>query len=174
MLTFIIDAQDRIGVIDKTETEDTTGGGTRFGSEKELEELAKQWPAARLVKVWNGIPGTAPVRKFSSRQIATARIWKEIQSLAPVTRKPQRKRQKTGPVAEPQRAAEPGNGSKKDEVIALLSTETGGTLQQLMTATGWQKHSIRGFLSGTLKKKMGLKILSSKNAAGERVYRVAE
>jgi hypothetical protein len=57
-------------------------------------------------------------------------------------------------------------------VIALLSTEAGAMLAQLMTATGWQQHSVRGFLSGTLKKKMGRQILSSKNAAGERVYRI--
>jgi len=39
---------------------------------------------------------------------------------------------------------------------------------------GWQKHSVRGFLSGTLNKKMGLKLSSSKNEDGERLYRVPE
>ena len=43
----------------------------------------------------------------------------------------------------------------------------GATLKQLMKATGWQAHSVRGFLSGTLSKKMGLKIASSKTNEGE-------
>jgi hypothetical protein len=43
-----------------------------------------------------------------------------------------------------------------------------------MKATGWQSHSVRGFLSGTLGKKMGLKIESSKTNDGERVYCLAK
>jgi hypothetical protein len=49
----------------------------------------------------------------------------------------------------------------------------GVTLAELMAATEWQAHSIRGFLSGTLGKKMGLTVESSKNGLGERTYRIA-
>jgi len=63
---------------------------------------------------------------------------------------------------------------KRDDIIALLSSPAGATLPQLMAATGWQKHSVRGFLSGTLNKRMGLKLSSLKNEAGERLYRVSE
>ncbi len=48
----------------------------------------------------------------------------------------------------------------------------GASLAELMKATGWQAHSVRGFLSGTLRKKMGLKVESAKRGDGERVYSI--
>ena len=50
---------------------------------------------------------------------------------------------------------------------------SGATLKELMKATGWQAHSVRGFLSGTLGKKMGLALESSKGKDGERFYKIA-
>lgn len=46
--------------------------------------------------------------------------------------------------------------TKKEAVLALLRRENGATLAELMTATGWQAHSVRGFISGTLRKRLGL------------------
>jgi len=43
--------------------------------------LVAAWPAARLIEVWNGIPGLTPVKKFTDRKSGVARIWKAIQSL---------------------------------------------------------------------------------------------
>ena len=63
-------------------------------------------------------------------------------------------------------------GSKAAKVLALLERPTGATLKELMKATGWQPHSIRGFLSGTIRKKMGLALESTKNAEGDRSYSV--
>jgi hypothetical protein len=57
--------------------------------------------------------------------------------------------------AEPTTATKP---SKKDQVLALLRREGGATLDEIMTATGWQKHSVRGFISGALRKKLGLTV----------------
>ena len=71
------------------------------------------------------------------------------------------------------KAATRGQGSKSAHVIALLEKSKGATLAELMKATGWQAHSVRGFLSGTLRKKMGLKIESTKRGDGERVYSIA-
>ena len=65
-------------------------------------------------------------------------------------------------------------GSKTAKVLDLVKRSGGATLKQLMKATGWQAHSVRGFLSGTLGKKMGLKIASSKTNDGERVYCLAK
>ena len=65
-------------------------------------------------------------------------------------------------------------GSKTAKVLDLVKRSDGATLKQLMKATGWQAHSVRGFLSGTLGKKMGLKIASSKTNDGERVYSLAK
>ena len=65
-------------------------------------------------------------------------------------------------------------GSKTAKVLDLVKRSGGATLKHLMKATGWQAHSVRGFLSGTLGKKMGLKIESSKTNGGERVYSLAK
>ena len=63
-------------------------------------------------------------------------------------------------------------GSKKAEIIVLLQRRTGVTLHELMKATGWQAHSVRGFLSASVGKKMGLHLNSSKREDGQRVYRI--
>ena len=63
-------------------------------------------------------------------------------------------------------------GSKTAKVIALLEKSKGVTLAELMKATGWQAHSLRGFLSGTLTKKLGMKIESNKPADGARLYSI--
>ena len=60
--------------------------------------------------------------------------------------------------------------SKMAKVLALLKRPGGASLNQIMKATGWQAHSVRGFLS-TAAKKHGLKIESTKTEAGDRVYR---
>ncbi len=65
-------------------------------------------------------------------------------------------------------------GSKTAKVLELVKRSGGATLKHIMKATGWQAHSVRGFLSGTLGKKMGLKIESSKTNDGERVYSLAK
>jgi hypothetical protein len=63
--------------------------------------------------------------------------------------------------------------NKKAEVIAMMKRAKGVTLAEIVEATGWQKHTVRGFVS-ILASKGGLKIESSKNAAGERSYRIAK
>ncbi len=62
-------------------------------------------------------------------------------------------------------------GSKTDQVLALLQGPSGASLQAIMKATGWQAHSVRGFISGHLGKKLGLRVKSVKRD-GERVYSV--
>jgi hypothetical protein len=66
------------------------------------------------------------------------------------------------------------DGSKKGIVIELMRRKEGATLAEIAKATEWQNHSIRGFISGQLTKKMGLTVESSKNEAGERTYRLAK
>jgi hypothetical protein len=75
--------------------------------------------------------------------------------------------------AKPAKASSaPRSGSKTAKILALLKRPGGATLPQLQKATGWQAHSVRGFLSGTLKKKMGLRVDSAKLEDGTRSYRV--
>ena len=71
-------------------------------------------------------------------------------------------------------AAVPREFSKKAIVLDLLRRKDGATMAEIAKATDWQNHSIRGFISGNLTKKMGLTVESSKNEAGERTYRIAK
>src|SRR5258708_796360 len=64
------------------------------------------------------------------------------------------------------------DGSKTAKVLDLLKRADGATLKELMKATGWQRHSVRGFLSGTVGKKMGLTVKSTKGEAGPRTYKL--
>jgi hypothetical protein len=67
----------------------------------------------------------------------------------------------------------PREFSKKAIVLELLRRKQGATMAEIAKATSWQNHSIRGFISGQLAKKMTLAVESSKNEAGERLYRIA-
>ena len=60
--------------------------------------------------------------------------------------------------------------SKVAKILSLLKRPGGVSLSALMKATEWQAHSVRGFLSGTISKRMGLKLTSTRSDAGERVY----
>ena len=64
-------------------------------------------------------------------------------------------------------------GSKTVLILELLKREGGVSLQELMSAAGWQAHSVRGFLSGTVSKKMGLAVVSTKQEDGTRVYSIS-
>ncbi len=63
--------------------------------------------------------------------------------------------------------------SKQDIVIALLRRQQDASIIEMVQATGWQPHSVRGFMSGALKKRLGLEVISEKDASGERRYHVA-
>jgi hypothetical protein len=188
----------RLFAIDKDETitafpaaEQIPEGQEQFASEKELARLAANWPADRLVNVWNSFAGVAgfgadlkPVKKFTDRKTAVARIWKAIQKLdapaatetAPDAPKAAEGATKRATATKAARAKDgasvPREFSKKAIVIELLRRKEGATLAEIGKATEWQAHSIRGFISGALVKKMGLKVASSKNDSGERRYRI--
>jgi hypothetical protein len=72
----------------------------------------------------------------------------------------------------PSKAAGARQGSKTEKVLDLLKRPGGATLKELMKVTSWQAHSVRGFLSGTLGKKMNLTVTSVKGENGERSYSV--
>jgi Protein of unknown function (DUF3489) len=64
-------------------------------------------------------------------------------------------------------------GSKQSRVIAMLRSPAGATIAAMMKATGWQQHSVRGFLAGVVRKRLKLK-LGSKKVDGVRVYQIAD
>jgi Protein of unknown function (DUF3489) len=67
----------------------------------------------------------------------------------------------------------PRGGSKADKILDLLKRPGGVTLKEIVKATGWQPHSVRGFLSGTIGKKMGTPVESFKGVEGDRSYRLS-
>ena len=85
-----------------------------------------------------------------------------------------KKEAKAGKKAKPahtKEASTPRAESKGAKILQLIGRPNGATLAEIVKATNWQKHSIRGFLSTAAKKK-GLKIESTKTEAGDRVYQV--
>ncbi len=65
-----------------------------------------------------------------------------------------------------------GPKTKKQIAITLLERPKGASLAEMQRAMGWQAHSVRGFLSGTVRKKLGLKLVSDKPGSGSRRYRI--
>jgi Protein of unknown function (DUF3489) len=65
-------------------------------------------------------------------------------------------------------------GQKRDAVLRLLRRRSGATMEDLRGATGWLPYTIRGYLSGYVRKRMGFAVVREKNAAGEFTYRVSD
>jgi hypothetical protein len=184
MTTFAITTDNNITAF--TAAEQVPEGQQRFANEKELAKVSAEWPIGRFVDVWNTFAGVVPfdalkpVKKFTDRKTAVARIWKAVQALtpapaqhaAPVAPKKAKATKEAKPkddAAVPKGARE---GSKKAIVLDMLKRPEGATLADIQSATGWQPHSVRGFISGALGRKMGLTVESIKTEAG-RFYRIA-
>jgi hypothetical protein len=159
-----------------------------FATEKELAKLSAEWPPSRLVEVWNSFAGVAPftelkpVKKFTNRKTAVARAWAAVQRLSPDGASPatdvapgkQNGKKSAGRPARRDRAHKgttADRSNKKAEVIAMMKRAKGATLDEIVEATSWQKHTVRGFIS-LLASKSGEKIESSKNPAGNRTYKI--
>ena len=65
-----------------------------------------------------------------------------------------------------------GRVTKRERVLTLLSRPEGASIAEMMQATDWQQHSVRGFLAGTVKKKLGFLLTTSKAAGDVRRYRM--
>jgi hypothetical protein len=119
------------------------------------EELhAARLSAKRLLALWNALPDVEKRRKVGDREALIDQLWSAIEAL---------------PEPEPQ--PDPKRPSKQDAVIAMLRRPEGATVDEVASATGWQRHTVRGVFSGTLKKKLGLSLASAKEERG-RVYRI--
>jgi len=173
MATFTIDRENKITGYTAGEAV-PEGNAERFTTEGELAELAAHWTAARLVEVWNSIPGSKPVKKFTDRKTAVARVWKAVQSQTSGAQAPDVATKPAKSWKRPTRKSKghTARNSKKSSVIRLLERAKGATLAEIMSETGWQAHSVRGFISGTLGKKLKLKIDSFRTEKGDRAYRV--
>jgi hypothetical protein len=69
-------------------------------------------------------------------------------------------------------AKKPNPNSKQSRVIAMLQSSSGATIAAMMKVTGWQKHSVRGFLAGVVRKRLKFKLDSTK-VGDDRIYRIA-
>ena len=107
----------------------------------------------RLLALWNALPDVEKRRKVGDRAALIDQLWSAIEAL---------------PAPEP----DVKGRSKQDAVIAMLRRPEGATVDEVASATGWQRHTVRGVFSGTLKKRLGLSVASAKEARG-RVYRIA-
>jgi len=188
MKTFVIDSENNITAFGAGQQVPKTEGAESFKSRTELGKLASTWQASRLAEIWNSLPGVTPVKKFTDRKRALPRIWTAIQSLGEPAKKPnvaaqrpdgapvqaksahhKTSRGKTAPKGH-QKASAARTGSKTAKIKALLERPKGASLDEITKATGWQAHSVRGFISAVLGKRMGLEVQSSRRDDGARVY----
>jgi hypothetical protein len=109
----------------------------------------------RLLALWNALPGVEKRRKVGDREGLIDQLWSAIEALP-----------------EPEPPSDAKRPSKQDAVIAMLRRPEGATVDEVARATGWQRHTVRGAFSGTLKKKLGLTLASATEERG-RVYRIA-
>jgi hypothetical protein len=88
---------------------------------------------------------------------------------------PKRQTRRKGGVG-PRSRTKPATGKRTKQQICLdlLSQQEGATIEELQAATGWQQHSVRGFLAGAVKKKLGRTLLSEKPDVGPRRYRISD
>jgi hypothetical protein len=111
----------------------------RFRTYGEFNRLGKEWTGKTLVDRYNHLAahqGKEPVKRFMNRDAGMKRLWGLIQEL-PVQ-----------PAYPPASAAVTSDrASKKDTVLRMVQEPRGATLDEIMSATGWQAHSVRGFLS---------------------------
>jgi hypothetical protein len=119
------------------------------------EELhAARFTGKRLLALWNALPGGEKRRKVGDRDGLIDQLWSAIELL-------------------PDPQSDTKRPSKQDAVIAMLRRPKGATVDEVASTTGWQRHTVRGVFSGTLKKKLGLTLASAQEDRG-RVYRIAE
>jgi uncharacterized protein DUF3489 len=174
MHTFVIDAKNHVTAHAATVQVRVPKGGCSFAKEKELERIAAGWPGTRLVEIWNKRPNVNIVQTFTDRKTAVRRIWSVLQELTPAPAEQSRAvAPARGKVPAKKGRSRGRNGTKSERIIALLQRPAGATLNEIMAETGWQAHSVRGFISGQLSKRWGYRVESFKRER-ERVYRIRQ
>jgi hypothetical protein len=120
------------------------------------EELhAAQLTGKRLLALWNALPDVEKRQKVGDREALANQLWSAIEALP-----------------DPDQQSDAKGSSKQEAVIAMLRRPEGATVDEVASAMGWQRHTVRGLFSGTLKKKLGLTLASAQEERG-RVYRLA-
>jgi hypothetical protein len=144
----------------------------------ETNAIDKAGPAA--AQDANVAPEKAPLKKAATQKKGAPKAKKTAKSSKTKADAP-KKSGKAGAKASKEaakpdaakKAAAPRAESKGAKILEMIARAKGATLSEIMKATGWQAHSVRGFIS-TAAKKHGVKIESAKNDAGDRLYRIAK
>ena len=136
---------------------------------KAVQSLEAATQTATFQPVAAHTPDVATVNALLDNEITAANEAVTPAKAAKVAKPAKAKAAKA--VKEPKPAKEPkaASTSKKDQVLALISQKNGATLEEIMTAAGWQKHTVRGFIAILGKK--GTTIESTKSEAGARTYK---
>jgi hypothetical protein len=113
----------------------------------------------------------APAKKDATRKQAAPSGQKNVKAAGPT--KGARAAKNTGKPGPAKETRAPRAETKGAKILALIGRAGGANVAEIMAATEWQAHSVRGFLS-TAGKKQGITIESSKNEEGARVYRIAK
>src|SRR5713226_2085820 len=165
MTTFTIDSDDHVKKTNATQKHE---GMDQFSSLDDLARLAEPWPAARLVRIWNSLPGATAVKRFTDRKTAVSRIWKALQNGGGNSAAKSKTRHTNGA-----RSTKPAAraGTKKAHIIQLLQRPNGATVVEIMRATDWQPHTVRGFISRALVHDLGLQVARFKREKGQPAYR---
>jgi hypothetical protein len=116
-----------------------------------------------------GAPEKASSKKGASQKKAATKAQKTAKGAKPAKEAKPKKAAK----AARKETTTPRAESKGAKILELIGRAKGATLAEIMKATDWQAHSVRGFIS-TAAKKNRIKIESSKNEAGERVYKLVK
>jgi hypothetical protein len=150
------------GVTPVKKFKDRTTSATRiWKSIQELGESVKPNPAQPLQR-------KAERKAKGATQLATGAPTKGKATKKATAAKnaPQGKR-----AAKAQEPTEPQEGSKTAQVVAMLQRKNGATLAEIVEKMGWQRHTVRGFMAGAMKK-AGFTVESFKPEGGERTYRI--
>jgi len=120
-------------------------------------------------------PDKAPATKTATPKKSAPKGQKSAKgakskAAAPKKATPAKKTAKAPKAAKP-KAEGPREGSKTAQVVAMLQRKNGATLAEIMKTMGWQKHTVRGFMAGAMKK-AGYTVESFKSEKGERTYRI--
>src|ERR1035437_2561674 len=113
---------------------------------------------------WKGIVSMTMKKQSAKKKVAAKKGRPSVKRKTAPTPAPAPAVVAPAPLVNPERS------TKTNPVIGLLQRESGATIPESMTATGWQAHSVRGFISGTLRKKQGLTITLGEREDGKRAY----
>jgi len=166
MTTFTIASDDHIA----TATSDLKPEDSdHFSNLDELRQVVTPWPTSRLVRLWNGLPGVKPVKRFTDRKTALTRIWKALDngSARSTARSKASGKSRTYSAKPTVRA-----GTKKAQVIRMLQRSNGASIAEIMRVTKWQPHTVRGFISRALVHDLSLKVIRFKRDHGQPAYRL--